>query len=47
MFPFINKREMIIQIENESGVTMGKLVRDRIPEIIRNDGDKPIFVCSM
>ena len=28
--------------ENERGVMMGKLVRDRIPKIIINDGKKPI-----
>jgi len=29
--------------ENERGVVMGKLVRDRIPEIIKNDGKMPIM----
>lgn len=29
--------------ENERGAVMGKLVRDRIPEIIRNDGKTPII----
>ena len=29
--------------ENERGVVMGKLVRDRIPEIIKNDGKTPII----
>lgn len=29
--------------ENKRGVTMGKLVRDRIPEIIKADGKKPII----
>ena len=29
--------------ENERGVVMGKLVRDRIPEIIKNDGKNPII----
>lgn len=28
--------------ENERGAIMGKLVRDRIPEIIRNAGKNPI-----
>lgn len=28
--------------KNKWGVMMGKLVRDRIPEIIKNDGKKPI-----
>ena len=30
-------------LENERGEIMGKLVRDRIPEIISNDGKKPII----
>lgn len=29
--------------ENERGAVMGKLVRDRIPEIIKNDGKTPII----
>ena len=29
--------------EDERGAVMGKLVRDRIPEIIKNDGKKPII----
>lgn len=29
--------------ENERGTVMGKLVRDRIPEIIKSDGKKPII----
>ena len=29
--------------ENESGAVMGKLVRDKIPEIIKNDGKTPII----
>ena len=29
--------------ENERGAVMGKLVRDRIPEIIKNDGKNPII----
>lgn len=29
--------------ENKRGVAMGKLVRDRIPEIIKADGKKPII----
>lgn len=29
--------------ENERGVVMGKLVRDRIPEIIKKDGKTPII----
>lgn len=29
--------------ESERGAVMGKLVRDRIPEIIKNDGKTPII----
>ena len=29
--------------ENERGAVMGKLVRDKIPEIIKNDGKTPII----
>lgn len=29
--------------EDERGVVMGKLVRDKIPEIINNDGKTPII----
>lgn len=29
--------------EDKGGTVMGKLVRDRIPEIIRNDGKTPII----
>ena len=29
--------------ENERGALMGKLVRDKIPEIIKNDGKTPII----
>ena len=29
--------------EDERGVVMGKLVRDKIPEIIKNDGKIPII----
>ena len=29
--------------ENERGAVMGKLVRDRIPEIKKNDGKSPII----
>lgn len=29
--------------EGKRGIVMGKLVRDKIPEIIKNDGKKPII----